>query len=122
MPRANKRGLYYLQCQACCVDALCVSLLQQVIGSQTARLVSGGQRRRAAIGVELVSRPCLLYLDEPTSGLDAAVAADVVGALKQSSERGMNVIAVMHQPRWVPAFCSCEGIMFLLWLLMWWGR
>jgi ABC-type multidrug transport system ATPase subunit len=41
----------------------------------------------------------MLFLDEPTSGLDAAVAADVIGALKQSSERGMNVLAIMHQPR-----------------------
>jgi ABC-type multidrug transport system ATPase subunit len=73
--------------------------LPQVVGSSSQRFVSGGQRRRAAIGVELVAKPCLLYLDEPTSGLDAAVAADVVGALKQSADRGMNVIAVMHQPR-----------------------
>ncbi|WIA38572.1 hypothetical protein OEZ86_001885 [Tetradesmus obliquus] len=71
----------------------------QVVGCASQRFVSGGQRRRAAIGVELVARPCLLWLDEPTSGLDAAVAADVVGALKQSAARGMNVIAVMHQPR-----------------------
>jgi ABC-type multidrug transport system ATPase subunit len=71
----------------------------QVVGSSSQRFVSGGQRRRAAIGVELVVKPCLLYLDEPTSGLDAAVATDVVGALKQSAQRGMNVIAVMHQPR-----------------------
>lgn len=72
---------------------------KQVVGSSSERLVSGGQRKRAAIGVELVGKPCMLFLDEPTSGLDAAVAADVVGALKQSSERGMNVMAVMHQPR-----------------------
>lgn len=76
------------------------TLLLQVVGSADARhRVSGGQRRRAAIGTELVSMPSLLFLDEPTSGLDAAVAADVVAALKQSSERGMNVVAVMHQPR-----------------------
>jgi ABC-type multidrug transport system ATPase subunit len=64
-------------------------------------MISGGQRKRVAIGVELVAKPALLWLDEPTSGLDAAVAYDVVGALKSSSERGMNVLAVMHQPRWV---------------------
>jgi len=65
-------------------------------------MLSGGQRKRVAIGVELVSKPSLLWLDEPTSGLDAAVAYDVVAALKASSERGMNVLAVMHQPRCVP--------------------
>lgn len=62
-------------------------------------MLSGGQRKRVAIGVELVAKPSMLLLDEPTSGLDAAVAYDVVEALKHSSERGMNVLAVMHQPR-----------------------
>lgn len=71
----------------------------QVVGSSTQRLLSGGQRKRVAIGVELVSKPSLLWLDEPTSGLDAAVAYDVVSALKASSQRGMNVLAIMHQPR-----------------------
>ncbi|WIA22163.1 hypothetical protein OEZ85_004499 [Tetradesmus obliquus] len=71
----------------------------QVVGCSGSRMISGGQRKRVAIGVELVAKPALLWLDEPTSGLDAAVAYDVVGALKSSSERGMNVLAVMHQPR-----------------------
>lgn len=62
-------------------------------------MISGGQRKRVAIGVELVAKPSLLWLDEPTSGLDAAVAYDVVEALKNSCERGMTVLAVMHQPR-----------------------
>lgn len=62
-------------------------------------MISGGQRKRVAIGVELVAKPSLLWLDEPTSGLDASVAYDVVEALKNSSQRGMNILAVMHQPR-----------------------
>lgn len=70
-------------------------------------MLSGGQRKRVAIGMELVSKPSLLWLDEPTSGLDAAVAYDVVAALKASSERGMNVLAVMHQPRCVPIMVYC---------------
>jgi ABC-type glutathione transport system ATPase component len=93
-------------CKNMCTQPMCgshhhlaICARTQVVGSSSQRFVSGGQRRRAAIGVELVAKPCLLYLDEPTSGLDAAVAADVVGALKKSADRGMNVIAVMHQPR-----------------------
>ncbi|KAF8061902.1 ABCG21 [Scenedesmus sp. PABB004] len=75
------------------------SVAHQVVGASSARLMSGGQRKRAAIGVELVAAPRLLYLDEPTSGLDAAVAADVVSALKGSAQGGVTVVAVMHQPR-----------------------
>jgi ABC-type phosphate/phosphonate transport system ATPase subunit len=71
----------------------------QVVGSSAQRMISGGQRKRVAIGVELVAKPSLLWLDEPTSGLDASVAYDVVEALKNSSQRGMNILAVMHQPR-----------------------
>jgi ABC-type multidrug transport system ATPase subunit len=85
--------------------------MPQVVGCSGSRMISGGQRKRVAIGVELVAKPALLWLDEPTSGLDAAVAYDVVGALKSSSGRGMNVLAVMHQPRWVGFWGSLgEGL------------
>jgi ABC-type multidrug transport system ATPase subunit len=80
---------------------LLLLLAVQVVGSSASRKLSGGQRKRVAIGVELVAKPCLLWLDEPTSGLDAAVASKVVEALQHSSAQGMNVLAVMHQPRWV---------------------
>jgi ABC-type multidrug transport system ATPase subunit len=71
----------------------------QIVGSISNRGISGGQRKRTNIGVELVLRPSLLFLDEPTSGLDAAVAQDVVSALASYSRRGMNVVCVIHQPR-----------------------
>ena len=52
-----------------------------LIGSETRHGVSGGERKRCAIGVELVCRPRMLFLDEPTSGLDAATALLLVGLL-----------------------------------------
>lgn len=53
--------------------------------------LSGGQRKRLNIGMELVSLPSLLMLDEPTSGLDAAVSQDVVEALKSMAQVGASV-------------------------------
>ncbi|KXZ52790.1 hypothetical protein GPECTOR_8g178 [Gonium pectorale] len=71
-----------------------------VVGSVGRKGLSGGQRKRLNIGLELVAKPSLLMLDEPTSGLDAAVSHDVVLALKQMAEAGMNVMVVIHQPRY----------------------
>ena len=47
-------------------------------------MYSGGQRKRVNIGLELVSKPSLLFMDEPTSGLDATAATDILTALKRS--------------------------------------
>lgn len=61
--------------------------------------LSGGQIRRIGIGIELVCDPPILLLDEPTSALDAVNTRLVVGALKELSDRGVLVVASLHQPR-----------------------
>ncbi|EOD40393.1 hypothetical protein EMIHUDRAFT_428787 [Emiliania huxleyi CCMP1516] len=70
------------------------------IGSEKKRGVSGGERKRTAVGAELVARPPLLFLDEPTSGLDAATALSLTSCL-QSVARTNRMILVLsvHQPR-----------------------
>jgi ABC-type multidrug transport system ATPase subunit len=61
--------------------------------------ISGGQKRRLSIGVELVSSPSLLLLDEPTSGLDSASALQVVQLLKNlGNSKGVAVACTIHQP------------------------
>lgn len=47
------------------------------MGSAEQRGISGGQRKRASIGVELVAKPSCLFLDEPTSGLDASACISI---------------------------------------------
>jgi ABC-type multidrug transport system ATPase subunit len=60
--------------------------------------LSGGERKRASIGVELLSRPSALFLDEPTSGLDPATAADLVALLGRIAASGTTVVFTSHNP------------------------
>eukprot|EP00117_Sycon_ciliatum_P010805 scpid33528/ scgid12552/ ABC transporter G family member 24; Probable white-brown complex homolog protein 25 len=70
------------------------------IGDEEKRGISGGQRKRVNIGMELVADPTLLFLDEPTSGLDSVSSMQVCEALRRVAEEGhLTVVAVLHQPR-----------------------
>lgn len=60
--------------------------------------LSGGERKRTNIGIELITNPKILYLDEPTSGLDSVTAAHVCALMKKLSNRGRTVIFTIHQP------------------------
>eukprot|EP01095_Lingulamoeba_sp_RSL-Kostka_P000769 TRINITY_DN11053_c0_g1_i1.p1 TRINITY_DN11053_c0_g1~~TRINITY_DN11053_c0_g1_i1.p1 ORF type:complete len:633 (-),score=151.74 TRINITY_DN11053_c0_g1_i1:131-2029(-) len=69
------------------------------LGSQFSRGVSGGERRRVAIGVELITSPSILFLDEPTSGLDGTSAYIVMKTIIDLAKTGVSVICTIHQPR-----------------------
>lgn len=70
------------------------------VGDVTRRGVSGGEKKRVNIGVELMSKPDILFLDEPTSGLDASSALLVMGSLKNLvATQGVTILSVIHQPR-----------------------
>jgi hypothetical protein len=60
--------------------------------------LSGGERKRASIAVELLGRPSVLFLDEPTSGLDPVTARDVMRHLKAIAARGSTVVFTTHNP------------------------
>ncbi|WP_433537972.1 ATP-binding cassette domain-containing protein [Micromonospora sp. CA-249363] len=59
--------------------------------------LSGGERKRASIAVELLTRPGVFFLDEPTSGLDPAVAVDLLRALRTLADAGASVVLTTHQ-------------------------
>ena len=69
------------------------------IGNARNRGVSGGERKRTNIGVEMMQDPSLLFLDEPTSGLDAFQALNVMETLKLLTLSGVTVLVSVHQPR-----------------------
>ncbi|WCJ30942.1 ABC-2 type transporter family protein [Euphorbia peplus] len=69
------------------------------IGSQSSRGISGGEKRRVSIGVDLVHDPRVLLMDEPTSGLDSASALHVVLLLKSMAvNQGKTIVLTIHQP------------------------
>ena len=71
-----------------------------IVGDVNRRGISGGEKKRVNIGVELMSRPSILFLDEPTSGLDSSSALLVMSSLKNLTEtQGVTVLSVIHQPR-----------------------
>lgn len=74
------------------------------------RLLSGGQRKRASIAVELLTRPRLFFLDEPTSGLDPSTSIEVMRLLRRLSERGVTVVVTTHDPTCIDL---CDRVVFL---------
>ncbi|GAA0930634.1 hypothetical protein GCM10009558_043740 [Virgisporangium aurantiacum] len=60
--------------------------------------LSGGQRKRTSVALELLTEPSLLFLDEPTSGLDPALDRDVMVSLRDLADRGRTVVVVTHSP------------------------
>ncbi|XVF69601.1 hypothetical protein PTKIN_Ptkin11bG0094200 [Pterospermum kingtungense] len=69
-----------------------------VIGNWHLRGISGGEKKRLSIALEILTMPKILFLDEPTSGLDSASAFFVVQALRNSARDGRTVISSIHQP------------------------
>lgn len=83
------------------------------IGDENTRGISGGQRKRVNIGMELAACPLALFCDEPTSGLDSSASLSVVSSMKQVARAtGMTVVMVIHQPR-VEIWNSLDRVLIL---------
>ncbi|MBQ2587910.1 MAG: ATP-binding cassette domain-containing protein, partial [Prevotella sp.] len=68
------------------------------VGSAINKYISGGQRKRLNIALELIREPAVLFLDEPTSGLSSADTEKVVLLLKEQTLKGKLIIVNIHQP------------------------
>lgn len=89
-----------------------VHVADRIVGTVERRGISGGQRKRVNIGMEVVCLPSLLMMDEPTSGLDSAGTQTLVDFCKTLTELGMTVVMVVHQPRY-SCFMMFDEVIFL---------
>lgn len=84
-----------------------------LIGSADRRGISGGQRKRVNLAIELLTDPQILFLDEPTSGLSSKDTRIVMEMLRGiASERGIPVIITIHQPS-VRVFSMLDKVIFM---------
>ncbi|OUM66640.1 hypothetical protein PIROE2DRAFT_68925 [Piromyces sp. E2] len=88
-------------------------VMNSIIGNEEERGISGGQRKRVNIGMELVADPNILFLDEPTSGLDSSTAFEVCSLLSEiAKKQNMTIVAVVHSPS-AQAFRQFDDILLL---------
>ena len=69
-----------------------------IVGDSILKGISGGERKRLSVGMEMIMNPSIIFLDEPTSGLDTYTAYSLIKSLKNLTEEGRTVVATIHQP------------------------
>jgi ABC-type multidrug transport system ATPase subunit/pSer/pThr/pTyr-binding forkhead associated (FHA) protein len=82
------------------------------LGSETRKTLSGGQKKRVNIAMELVLDPPVLLLDEPTSGLSAHDSMELMALLRRLADQGRTVILTIHQPSYA-AYVQMDQVLLL---------
>ena len=94
-------------------DAVATAMEAVVLGGQADVRVgslSGGQRKRASVAVELLTDPRVFFLDEPTSGLDPATSAELIAQLRKLADRSATVVFTTHS---VDDLDLCDRVVFM---------
>lgn len=82
-----------------CLNSLGLYEIRDVlVGNPLNKKISGGQRKRLNIALELIREPAVLFVDEPTSGLSSRDSENVMDLLKELSQKGKLIFVVIHQP------------------------
>ena len=91
------------------------------IGSEAIRGLSGGERKRVAIGIELIGNPSLLFMDEPTTGLDASTALEVIEVAKLLIGQKKTIITTIHSASFEILNCFDNIITMISGHIVYWG-
>ena len=83
-----------------------------IIGSDRKKGISGGEKKRVSVGLELITRPSVILLDEPVSGLDSFSAAQLIKVLRRVANAGTGVLFTIHQPS-SPIFATFDHLIVL---------
>jgi ABC-type multidrug transport system ATPase subunit len=84
------------------------------VGDERRKFISGGERKRCAIGVEIITDPQVIMLDEPTSGLDSFTAVKIVKFMQNlARNRGKTIISTIHQPS-SDSFLNFDRILLMM--------
>lgn len=108
-PELTVQELMEIACELKCEDTEVDKerLITDILGglnlnhrrSNTSKQLSGGERKRLSIGMEMVSNPSIFFLDEPTTGLDEVTAAQCVKLLRDMAHQNQRtVVCTIHQP------------------------
>lgn len=90
------------------------NIRDSIIGDEQVRGISGGQRKRVNIALELITEPSLLFLDEPTSGLDGTSTLEILQILRTlANNGGKTIILTIHQPR-IEAYKLVDNLILLV--------
>jgi len=87
-------------------------IAHEIVGTPENRGISGGQKKRVNIGMELAAMPSIIFMDEPTSGLDGAATLELAQCLVKLQQAGLTICCVIHQPR-MSVFKSFSHLLLL---------
>ena len=92
------------------VEEVLVELHLEKRGDNKITALSGGQRKRVSVALELLTKPSLIFLDEPTSGLDPGMDRDVMKMLRDLADEGRTVLVVTHS---VAELALCDRLLVM---------
>jgi len=86
------------------IDLGLIHVRNVIVGTPLNKGISGGERKRLCVGMQLLNRPQLLFLDEPTSGLDSVTALDLLRTFHslahgKSPDKAVTIVCSIHQPQ-----------------------